>query len=348
MGVCASATPTEALVTYPMTVEKLSNNVNCAEKLAENRPTDPELVTLVDSLGGWAMNSQNNELLEAFRTDERYKSVVNMICSNGGTPLVLSAYAGDIDCCKTLIGNGAAIDTFCLQGTAPLFTAAQHNHMAVVEYLISKGAVVDLINKPEDEDITALHVAAHYGRKDVMQYLISKGADVTRKKLGGATALWLAAQEGHLDIVKLLVEKHKMSPEQPRDDGKPPIFIAAQRGQDEMVRYLAVELHVPIAAVDGTGLTPLHAASMFGHGDTCNLLCELVPLEKRGEFVNAETVDGYTALELREAHARDAPEGVHAVLLQHDAEDREAAKENEKLVDVSYKPRIMEDPIVVE
>ena len=53
----------------------------------------------------------------------------------------------------------------------------------------------------------------------------------------GATPLWIAAQEGHLDVVQHLVEvgAHK---DQATNYGATPLCIAAQEGHLDVVRHL--------------------------------------------------------------------------------------------------------------
>jgi len=73
----------------------------------------------------------------------------------------------------------------------------------MVELLIAKGAD---INAGEGE-WTALHGAADQGRRDIAELLIAKGADVNAKESDGKTALSLAKEKGHDEIVELL-RKH--------------------------------------------------------------------------------------------------------------------------------------------
>ncbi|CAK9253192.1 unnamed protein product, partial [Sphagnum jensenii] len=54
---------------------------------------------------------------------------------------------------------------------------------------------------------TPLHRAAEKGHLDVVKYLVEKGADVKAANKYGYTPLHWAASSGKLDIVKYLVEK---------------------------------------------------------------------------------------------------------------------------------------------
>ena len=53
---------------------------------------------------------------------------------------------------------------------------------------------------------TALHLAAANGHVDVVKVLIQNGADVNAVDEYKFTALHLAARHGHVDIAKVLIE----------------------------------------------------------------------------------------------------------------------------------------------
>ena len=54
----------------------------------------------------------------------------------------------------------------------------------------------------------------------------------------GATPLFIAAQNGHLEIVQFLVESGANKDQGTTNDGATPVFIAAQNGHLEIVRVL--------------------------------------------------------------------------------------------------------------
>ena len=53
----------------------------------------------------------------------------------------------------------------------------------------------------------------------------------------GATPLFIAAQNGHLDVVRHLVEVGA-DKDKARDDGATPLYIAAENGHLDVVRHL--------------------------------------------------------------------------------------------------------------
>ena len=82
-----------------------------------------------------------------------------------------------------------------------------------------------------------LHFAA-IGELDDVQSLLFHGADVNYVREGvGATALYFASREGHLDIVKTLLE-NGANTEISTKDGDTPLYAAAFGGHLEVVEFL--------------------------------------------------------------------------------------------------------------
>ena len=58
--------------------------------------------------------------------------------------------------------------------------------------------------------MTALHTAAMHGNKEFVSFLLDKGANIWATDSRQNTALHLAAKNGHLDIVKRILERNGM------------------------------------------------------------------------------------------------------------------------------------------
>ena len=63
------------------------------------------------------------------------------------------------------------------------------------------GATVDLAGLG---DATPLHLTAQADRLEMITLLLAKGVDKDKANSAGATALSLAAREGHLSVVQVL------------------------------------------------------------------------------------------------------------------------------------------------
>ena len=86
----------------------------------------------------------------------------------------------------------------------PIHTAAKTGDLAGIQAELDKGVDVD-----EGDDswpgMTPLHYAADEGHTEVVELLIANGADVNAKNENGWTPLHLAAYWGGKEIVELLI-----------------------------------------------------------------------------------------------------------------------------------------------
>jgi hypothetical protein len=121
---------------------------------------------------------------------------------------------------------------------------------------------------------TPLMYASEEGHVGVVRWLLDKGAAVNERHPRGWTALWLASY-GHLPVVNLLLERGG-DPTTATDWGWTPLIAASDQGHLEVVRVL---LGHPIAKAtlncrDRDGRTALWAACLYGHGGVARALLE--------------------------------------------------------------------------
>ena len=67
-------------------------------------------------------------------------------------------------------------------------------------------AIDKLLRRPQDTNGPSLFVAAENGHLEVVRLLLEAGADENSERTDGATAMFLAAEEGHLEVVRSLLE----------------------------------------------------------------------------------------------------------------------------------------------
>ena len=102
-----------------------------------------------------------------------------------------------------LLERGANIEEVNDEGYTPLMEASREGHEEMVALLLSQGA--DINSQTEETQETALTLACCGGFLEVADFLIKAGANL---ELGASTPLMEAAQEGHLELTKYLLESN--------------------------------------------------------------------------------------------------------------------------------------------
>lgn len=158
--------------------------------------------------------------------------------------------------------------------------------------------------------LTSLHVAARAGHLELVNYVLSQGeAKMNAARANdGATALFIAAKNGHANVIRLLLAhdkhietfKHWLDYDQEQinvnavctTDGATALFIAAEKGHTKVVRFLLAHDKIDVnAASTVDGATALFIAAQNGHTEVVRHL-----LAQPQTNVNAARTDGATAL----------------------------------------------------
>lgn len=129
---------------------------------------------------------------------------------------------------------------------------------------------------------SALHIASWKGLVEICKELLRVTTlDVNVPGPGGSTAMTLAAQRGHTDVVVVLL-KHKTCDISRTvslgiNHDVTALHLAAQNNHIDVVRHLvAAGATVNAAMTSGgiNGITPLHLAVEAGHVDVMDILIE--------------------------------------------------------------------------
>jgi ankyrin repeat protein len=172
----------------------------------------------------------------------------------------------------------------------------------VVEFLKSPGPHIQASVQAMDLDLsgyfsgpqsrtTGLHLAAHFGLKQVVAILL-QDSSVDSVNGEGDTPLQLAAKQGHIATMRLLVD-HGAMIDASDGHGRTALVRTAEYDdqiEPEQVVQLLLERGANVGAADGLGCTPLHYAARRQRLGTAKLL-----LEKRAN-PNVTDERGYTPL----------------------------------------------------
>jgi len=140
---------------------------------------------------------------------------------------------------------------------------------AVILWLLGNG--VD-VNQPGKMGMTPLHLTAMMGLTDITVMLTSRKADLNAKESGGdRTPCMIAVANNNLETLKTLL-KAGADPDCQAKDGATALFIAAQEGYIEYVRIL-LEYNANVDLAHESGNKPLDVASLSeNNAEVINLL----------------------------------------------------------------------------
>ncbi|KFY26737.1 hypothetical protein V491_01191 [Pseudogymnoascus sp. VKM F-3775] len=156
--------------------------------------------------------------------------------------------------------------------------AAEYGHVGVVKVVLEHGADIEIRDK------------------EVVTILLDNGANLTEvTHPEGMTALHFAARGGYGDIVELLL-KRGADITSGNQAGESPFHVAAREGKLAAVRVLIGQKGVNIRAKDNEGWVAAHRAAWNGHRDVLQLLMA------RDAHLDALTPEGFTVEALLEAY----------------------------------------------
>ena len=189
----------------------------------------------------------------------------------GGSPLHMPSLLGALTTVTKLVKAGADVRATDDERNTCLILAAYFGHTDTVRYLVSLPEV-DL-NHQESTNCTALHVAVQEKHADVVEVLIDAGADIETKNDEGRSPLLVASISGELTTVKMLI-KAGADVRATDDERNTCLIFAAHHGHTDTVRYLVALPEVDLNHQESTNCTALHVAVQEKHADVVEVLID--------------------------------------------------------------------------
>uniref|UniRef100_A0A9J8BV94 Ankyrin repeat and sterile alpha motif domain containing 1B n=1 Tax=Cyprinus carpio carpio TaxID=630221 RepID=A0A9J8BV94_CYPCA len=220
---------------------------------------------------------------------------VNVNCADGSgyTPLHHASLNGHRDVVLKLLQFEASTNVADSKGCFPLHLAAWRGDVDIVQILIHHGPSHSRVNEQNHEKETALHCAAQYGHSEVVRVLLQELTDPSMRNSRGETPLDLAALYGRLQVVRLLLTAHPnlMSCNTRKHT---PLHLAARNGHHTTVQVL-LETDMDVNTQTEKG-SALHEAALFGKMDVVQLLLD------SGIDANIRDYQGRSALDILREH----------------------------------------------
>ena len=160
----------------------------------------------------------------------------NELNADGYTHLTLAAKAGATEAAAVLVDLGKANpDKVDANGNTPLALAVQTDNTDLVSVLLE--AKVDPDGKSSSGE-SFIFIAARNGNRSMVAAFADAGAMLSGTSQHDApTTLWIAASEGHADVVQYLVDKNTLKLNQ-KSVGTMPLRMAQRNQHNECVDIL--------------------------------------------------------------------------------------------------------------
>ena len=180
------------------------------------------------------------------------------------TIIMLACESGRIDCVQAILDNGGDINREGIYyGDSTLTSACLSGNIELLHYLIDKGILISdsvifecfytlvkvkrldyveiirvLLSHVQDINYThnnesLLHLICKAGQADIARILLERGADRNAVNKDGQDALYIAANEGHIAVVKVI-----LGSDVPADSLDAAFKAACLHGRLDVVAYL--------------------------------------------------------------------------------------------------------------
>eukprot|EP00063_Salmo_salar_P046283 XP_014021118.1 PREDICTED: ankyrin repeat domain-containing protein 50-like [Salmo salar] len=182
---------------------------------------------------------------------------------DGHSALSAAALEGHAEVVELLMRRGTDTDVRDAEGRPLLYLLVLEGHLDMAALLIEKGGVP--LESRDVEGRTALHVATWQGNLEAVGLLVSHGADPNAQDGEGRTPLHSVAWRGHVAPGRLLLEVRGVNVDLAcRQQGATALSIAAQEGHANIVAML-LEGGANPDHIDKYGRSPVKVAGKRGH-----------------------------------------------------------------------------------
>jgi ankyrin repeat protein len=199
-----------------------------------------------------------------------------------GPALIAAARRADGYAIRSLLREGADVNTRYGDGTTALHWAVHLDSGDLVDLLITSGADV---NTTDDHGVTPLALASLNGSAALVRTLLEAGADVNAARASGETALMTAARGGSLDVVQSLLAAGADPNAAEGLLGQAALMLAIAENHTRVAEVL-IEAGAAVSARTNNRFTPLLFAAQQGNIEAAQLLISA------GANVNESAPDG--------------------------------------------------------
>ncbi|XP_015219420.2 ankyrin repeat domain-containing protein 50 [Lepisosteus oculatus] len=198
------------------------------------------------------------------------RSPISHRAYDGHSALSAAALENHREVVEHLLRRGADPDVRDAEGRPLLYLLVLEGCLDMASLFLEKANVP--LESQDAEGRTALHVASWHGQLEAIRLLLQHGANANAQDVEGRPPLHSAAWQGHASAASLLIESGGANVDQTcHQQAATALCIAAQEGHTEVVEVLLAKRANPTHA-DKYGRTPVKVAGKRGHTKIVRLL----------------------------------------------------------------------------
>ncbi|XP_004241254.1 ankyrin repeat-containing protein At5g02620 [Solanum lycopersicum] len=215
-------------------------------------------------------------------------------------------------------------------GETSLYVAAEYGYCDLVKEMIKYYDLVAAGIKARN-GFDALHIAAKQGDLDVVKVLMMVHPELSMTvDVANTTALHSAANQGHIQMVNYLLEAESSLATIAKSNGKTALHSAARNGHVEVVKALLNKEARMASRTDKKGQTALHMAVK---GQNLEVVEELIRADAK--LINIVDTKGNTALHI--ASRKGRAQIVKFLLGQNETDTKAVNRSKETALDTAEK-----------
>ncbi|XP_025856920.2 2-5A-dependent ribonuclease [Vulpes vulpes] len=215
---------------------------------------------------------------------------------NEATPFIVAGIVGNVKLLKLFLSKGADVNECDANGFTAFMEAAVNCRVEAIRFLYENGANVNLSRRTKEDQkrlkkggATALMDAAEHGHVDVVKILLDEmGADVNACDNMGRNALihvFRSSDGRNMEgIIRLLLD-HGADVNVRGEKGKTPLILAVEKKHLGLVQMLLEQEHTEVDDTDSEGNTALLLAVQYRLEEIVKLLCNKGANMDCGELV---------------------------------------------------------------
>ena len=165
---------------------------------------------------------------------------INVLDKQSNTPLHSACRIGDAWIVEQLLRKEANVLAINEEGVNALHCCCQEGYSDVVNVILKKclESHAGLIESCDNEYNTPLHLACESGNEEIVRVLLLYNADPTITKLHDVSPLHIAAKEGFMKLIELLLEFEGITLNIRDEKLRTPLHYAARYDKEDMINFL--------------------------------------------------------------------------------------------------------------